>query len=181
MSITTDFVREIPADKRELFELSYTIYTDGSCKVKEGEGGWAAYIVDNKNKKYMLSGNAVNTTNNRMELTAILEAIQFVLAKLDDKSTTYATITVHCDSTYCTNTLREWIYTWVKQDFKNGESERPNTDLLRIAYKLLLICGSNLTFHWAPRNSNEQLTWCNKAANDERLKLEEARISDDEC
>ena len=57
--------------------MKYTIYTDGACSGNPGPGGWGAVIFDNENKQKNISGREENTTNNRMELTATIKALEF--------------------------------------------------------------------------------------------------------
>jgi len=167
MTETKSFLAEIPEETKRLLELKFVIYTDGSCDDK-GNGGWAAYIIDNRNRKTTLKGSAQNTTNNRMEMTAIIEAFEFVYAKFDDNVKPYVCIELYSDSTYCTNTLKEWIHAWVKTEF----AKRPNSDLLKKVYDYVFKYEKNLTITWLPRNSTEQLTLCDQIANQMRTTIQ---------
>jgi ribonuclease HI len=93
------FLVKISPEQKRLLELQYTIYTDGSCDHKN-KGGWAAVIIDNKQKKTILSGFTPSSTNNRMELTAIIEALEWVLNKYDEKTKPYVKICLYSDSRY---------------------------------------------------------------------------------
>lgn len=85
-----------------------TIYTDGGCDNMTGIGGWAFAV----SKKYYWSGSCSGTTNNRMELTAIIEAIKTVRAKNKD-----ILIKIVSDSQYCVKGFSEWMHKWVKKDW----------------------------------------------------------------
>lgn len=166
--MSVNFLCEVPDEKRELLELTYNIYTDGSCTnvsdTDRKEGGWAAIIIDNKYKQTILQGHAKPTTNNRMELTAILEALKVIDNKLDTLTRQYATINLYTDSTYCTNTIREWIFIWEQEHFEN----RPNADLLRELIPLLKSLHKNLNVNWIPRNSCDAITQADRIANEQR-------------
>ena len=90
------------------FKMKYKIYTDGACSGNPGPGGWAAIIISDNEIKETFFGSEKNTTNNQMELTAPIKAIQ----KFKKKSE----ILIFTDSTY----VRDGITTWVKKWEKNG-------------------------------------------------------------
>ena len=96
-----------------------TIYTDGACSGNPGKGGWAAVIIEDKNEK-TISGSEPLTTNNRMELSAVINALKEVgSAKLD----------IYTDSKYVKNGIESWIKNWkingwmtaAKQPVKNKD------------------------------------------------------------
>ena len=105
-----------------------TIYTDGSCLTNPGSGGWAAIINEN-NKKKIISGNEKNTTNNRMELLAPINALREI--KSGPK------IKIYTDSQYVKNGITEWINTWLSNDWKTSKKEDvKNKDLWIELYNL---------------------------------------------
>ncbi len=105
-----------------------TIYTDGSCLKNPGSGGWAAIIHENNNKK-IISGNEKNTTNNRMELLAPINALREI--KSGPK------IKIYTDSQYVKNGITEWINTWLNNDWKTSKKEDvKNKDLWIELYNL---------------------------------------------
>ncbi len=105
-----------------------TIYTDGSCLTNPGSGGWAAIINEN-NKKKIISGNEKNTTNNRMELLAPINALKRI--KSGPK------IKIYTDSQYVKNGITEWINTWLSNDWKTSKKEDvKNKDLWIELYNL---------------------------------------------
>ena len=84
------------------------IYTDGACSGNPGPGGWGFVIIDGENTK-SFSGSEDATTNNRMELTAALKAIESVDIN--------ESIMLHTDSTYVQKGITEWIINWKKKNW----------------------------------------------------------------
>ena len=103
------------------------VYTDGSClKNPNGPGGWAFLIIDNKyNRIWELSGGELSTTNNRMELEAVILSLTFLSQYTD-------LITIFTDSKYVINGITTWVYNWIRKDWKNVK----NTDLWKRLYKV---------------------------------------------
>ena len=105
-----------------------TIYTDGSCLTNPGNGGWAAIINENNEKK-IISGNEKNTTNNRMELLAPINALRAIKAG--------SKIKIYTDSQYLKNGITEWINTWLNNNWKTSKKENvKNKDLWIELYNL---------------------------------------------
>ena len=104
------------------------IYTDGSCLENPGNGGWAAIIINNgKIKK--ISGSEKNTTNNRMELIATINALKNLDAKYE--------IEIYTDSKYVKLGITEWINNWVKNNWQTSKKEDvKNKDLWLDLYNL---------------------------------------------
>jgi len=90
------------------------IYTDGGCSGNPGPGGWA-YVVQMGNELVRSSGGKVNTTNNQMELQAVIEALRFVNSQLDDKK---EPVVLHTDSQYVRQGITNWIHKWLKNNWK---------------------------------------------------------------
>ena len=84
------------------------IYTDGACSGNPGPGGWGFVIIDGENTK-SFSGSEDPTTNNRMELTAAIKAIESVDIGVS--------IILHTDSTYVQRGITEWIVNWKKNNW----------------------------------------------------------------
>ena len=104
------------------------IYTDGSCSENPGNGGWAAIINMNGNIK-KISGSEKNTTNNRMELIATINALKSINS--DEE------IRIYTDSQYVKLGITEWINTWVKNNWKTSKKEEvKNKDLWTELYNL---------------------------------------------
>ena len=97
------------------------IYTDGACKGNPGRGGWGAILAVDGKEREMFGGEAV-TTNNRMELTAVIEA----LAAL----TRPCRVIVHTDSQYVQKGITEWINGWKARGWRTAAKEPvKNVDL----------------------------------------------------
>ena len=97
------------------------IYTDGACKGNPGPGGWGALLVaDGKQKE--LFGGELNTTNNRMELTAIIEALAALNRPCE--------VVLHTDSQYVLKGITEWIEGWKARGWKTAaKAPVKNVDL----------------------------------------------------
>jgi|TARA_B110000196_G_C21080460_1_gene632205 ribonuclease HI len=97
------------------------IYSDGACKGNPGPGGWGALIIEGDNKNEIFGGEA-NTTNNRMEILAVIMALKAI--------NTISEITVFTDSTYVQKGISEWIDKWKINGWKtSNKKEVKNKDL----------------------------------------------------
>lgn len=115
-----------------------TIYTDGACSGNPGPGGWGSILMINDNKKE-ISGGSPDTTNNIMELTAVIEALK--LLKRPCK------VDLYSDSAYVVNAfLQKWIYGWIKKNWKTASNEPvKNKELWQELYSLTKV--HDVTFH----------------------------------
>ena len=106
-----------------------TIYTDGACSGNPGPGGWAAVLISNDLKKE-ISGGDKNTTNNIMELTAIIEGLKALKFECE--------VEIYSDSSYCVNAFNQgWIYNWMKKGWKTASGDEvKNQDLWQELYDL---------------------------------------------
>jgi|TARA_B100001758_G_scaffold245536_1_gene258722 ribonuclease HI len=100
------------------------IYTDGACRGNPGKGGWGAWLVYNKTEKE-LYGFSADTTNNIMELTAVIEALKSLKRKCP--------IIITTDSTYVKNGINDWIYSWKKNNWKTANKKSVKNKELWIA------------------------------------------------
>ena len=91
------------------------IYTDGACSGNPGIGGWGAVIIDNTNKPIFLNGGEDNTTNNRMELSAAINAINYCKNKKD--------LEIFTDSKYVKDGISSWIIKWKKNGWKTSSKQ----------------------------------------------------------
>ena len=94
--------------------MKIKIYTDGACSGNPGKGGWGALIQENDNEK-KLSGSELNTTNNRMELTAVIRALEHY----DEAKE----IEVFTDSKYVMQGITEWIKNWKTNHWKTSQKK----------------------------------------------------------
>lgn len=97
------------------------IWTDGACEPNPGAGGWGYRIEHADGRVVEEFGGEKFTTNNRMEMTAILQALR-TLAPC-------AEATVYSDSQYCVNGLTVWSIGWAKRDWRKKGEDMPNRDL----------------------------------------------------
>ena len=123
------------------------IYTDGSCLSNPGNGGWAAIInINGEIKK--ISGNEKNTTNNRMELMAPINALKNINSK--------DPIEIFTDSKYVKNGITEWINTWVLNNWKTSKKENvKNKDLWLELHKLNQ--SLNIKWNWVKAHAGDSL------------------------
>jgi len=90
------------------------IYTDGGCHGNPGPGGWA-YVIATDGSRVEGFGGAPQTTNNKMELEAVIQALRVVASD----SSAPRVVTVHTDSQYVRNGITTWIKTWMSQPRRN--------------------------------------------------------------
>ena len=123
------------------------IYTDGSCLSNPGNGGWAAIInINGEIKK--ISGNEKNTTNNRMELMATINALKNINSK--------DLIEIFTDSKYVKNGITGWVNTWVLNNWKTSKKKDvKNKDLWIELYKLNQ--SLNVKWNWVKAHAGDTL------------------------
>jgi len=112
---------------RKNYHCSVEIFSDGSCLKNPGCGGWAALLKINRDGKLeekILRGNEKQTTNNRMELTAALKALEFVNDFHPQIKTSIKT-----DSKYLTNGITKWISKWKVNGWKSSTGLVKNQEL----------------------------------------------------
>lgn len=109
-----------------------TIYTDGACSGNPGPGGWGCVLLYKESRKEM-SGGSKNTTNNIMEVTAVIEALKTL--KFPCK------VNLHSDSAYVVNCFNQgWIYNWQKNGWRTANKEPvKNKELWQELYNLTKI------------------------------------------
>ncbi len=118
-----------------------TIYTDGGCSGNPGPGGWGVVVIYN-NQARELSGGEKNTTNNRMELTAAINALSVVKNTPEFKN---LPVTVNTDSQYVKNGITVWIKNWKLKNWRTADKKpRKNQDL----WILLDELNSSLNVKW---------------------------------
>ena len=105
------------------------IYTDGACSGNPGPGGWGAILMY-KGAKKEISGGMKNTTNNIMEITAVVEALKCLKVESD--------VQVYSDSAYTVNAFKKgWIYNWMKNGWRTANKEPvKNKELWQELYAL---------------------------------------------
>ena len=123
------------------------IYTDGSCLENPGNGGWAA-IINNDGNIEKISGNEKNTTNNRMELLATINALKQIESNKQIK--------IFTDSQYVKLGITEWINKWIKNNWQTSKKEDvKNKDLWLKLYNLNN--SLNIKWNWIKAHSGNAL------------------------
>ena len=98
------------------------IYTDGACSGNPGTGGWGVVILYDKDKPILLNGGEENTTNNRMELLAAINAVVYFTERQN--------LEIFTDSKYLKDGIEKWINNWKKNDWKTvSKKSVKNKDL----------------------------------------------------
>lgn len=119
------------------------IYTDGACKGNPGPGGWGVWLRSGEHELELWGGEA-QTTNNRMELTAVIEA----LAALKRPSS----VTLHLDSEYVRNGITTWIHAWVRRGWRTADNKPvKNVDLWMKLHTLAQ--AHDVQWHWVRGHS----------------------------
>ncbi|MBS1185046.1 MAG: ribonuclease [Proteobacteria bacterium] len=90
------------------------IYSDGACKGNPGPGGWGALLVSSGHRKE-ISGGEPNTTNNRMEMTAVIRALESLKRP--------STVEVHTDSQYVQKGISEWMSGWKRRNWHTADGK----------------------------------------------------------
>jgi ribonuclease HI len=97
------------------------IYTDGACKGNPGPGGWGAWLRSGEHERELWGGEA-QTTNNRMELTAVIESLAALKAP--------SRVILHLDSEYVRNGITSWIHNWKRRGWRTASNQAvKNVDL----------------------------------------------------
>lgn len=120
-----------------------SIYTDGACRGNPGPGGWGAILRYGQQEK-MLSGSVNNTTNNRMELTAAIEALKALKERCQ--------VDIYTDSQYLQKGIKDWINAWKARNWRRADrAPVKNADLWReldsVASK------HDINWHWVRGHS----------------------------
>ena len=148
----------------------FIIYTDGACSGNPGPGGWAFVAVESSGTctKVESSGSELNTTNNRMELTAVINGISFI------KAIAYSSMLILTDSKYIVDAVNQgWLNSWVSKNWKKSDGKSVlNQDLWSKLLELMSIY--NVSFQWVKGHAgipeNER---CDELARKEIKKLRE--------
>jgi ribonuclease HI len=116
------------------------IYTDGACRGNPGPGGWGALLILGGHEKE-LSGAEALTTNNRMELTAVIRALEALKRP--------ASARIYTDSQYVRRGITEWLRAWKARDWRTADRKPvKNQDLWERLDELS--AGHRLEWHWVP-------------------------------
>ena len=126
------------------------IWTDGSCLGNPGPGGWA-FIATNGKDVAERSGGEKETTNNRMELTAVIKALS--AAKKHDA------LEIHTDSQYVKNGMEKWVRQWKNNNWKNAEKKPvKNKELWQQLDELAQT--KKITWVWVKGHAGQEMNEC---------------------
>ena len=124
-----------------------TIYTDGACSGNPGPGGWAALLIFKGREKELSGGEAV-TTNNRMELTAAIKALETLSRP--------CAVDLYTDSQYVRQGVTEWIHGWKARGWKTADKKPvKNEDLWRALDEARN--RHDVQFHWVRGHADDPL------------------------
>lgn len=139
------------------------IYTDGACSGNPGPGGWGAVLLYGDHVKEM-SGGEPETTNNRMELKAVISALE-ALKEICE-------VELYSDSQYIVNAINlGWLYAWQKKGWKRKGGELKNPDLWQKL--VILLQKHDVTFIWVKGHAeNEYNNRCDELAVAESRKFQ---------
>lgn len=143
----------------------FVIYTDGACLGNPGEGGWAGIIYDSKeNHKRIVAGSEQYTTNNRMELLAVIESLKSISFNTNVK--------IYSDSKYVLEGITKWIHNWKKNYWMSSNKKQiKNIDL----WKQLddLVERFDISWEWVKGHSDDK----NNNEVDELARLEAQKLT----
>ena len=122
------------------------LYTDGACKGNPGPGGWGVVIIKNGKPVDEIYGGELNTTNNRMELLAVIHGLNKI-AEVD-------TVRVNTDSMYVKNGITSWISKWVENGWKTASKKDVANKDLWIKLKSI-VENRDGTWNWVRRHSGD--------------------------
>jgi len=116
------------------------IFTDGACKGNPGPGGWGALLQSSGAKKELFGGE-LNTTNNRMEMTAVIEALSALKRPCK--------VILHVDSQYVLKGMTEWLPGWRARNWQTAaKAPVKNVDLWQRLEALVNQAGHQIEWHW---------------------------------
>lgn len=122
------------------------VYTDGSCLGNPGPGGWACVVIES-GKVSQFSGGAVNTTNNRMELMAVINALTYLKEP--------SSVTLYSDSQYVIRAFKEgWLEKWQRNGWNNTTGEVKNKDLWKLLY--ILAGKHEIEWNWVKGHAGDK-------------------------
>ena len=123
------------------------IYTDGACKGNPGPGGWGAVLRSGKSEKELFGGE-LDTTNNKMELLAVIEALSALKRPCE--------VALYLDSQYVRKGITEWIHGWKKKNWRTaGGDPVKNVDLWKRLDELVANAGHQIEWHWVKGHAGD--------------------------
>jgi ribonuclease HI len=145
------------------------IYADGACRGNPGPGGWAAVLSSGAHER-AISGAEPMTTNNRMELTAVIEALRALKRRV--------AVRVYSDSQYVRRGITEWLPAWKARGWRTADRKPVKNQDLWLQLEELA-SGHDIQWHWVPGHAgipgNERVDQLANAAIDALLAVDSAR------
>ncbi len=124
-----------------------TLYTDGACKGNPGPGGWGALLISGATEKEIFGGE-LNTTNNRMEMTAVIEGLQALKKPCQ--------ITLYLDSQYVRQGITEWIHGWKARGWRTATKQPvKNVDLWQRLDAVVGSSGHQIDWRWVKGHAGD--------------------------
>jgi ribonuclease HI len=124
-----------------------TIYTDGACKGNPGPGGWGALLSSNGTEKELFGGER-NTTNNRMEMMAVIQALEALKRP--------CTVHLYLDSKYVLQGITEWIHGWKARGWKTASREPvKNVELWQRLDAIVSTGGHQIDWRWVKGHAGD--------------------------
>jgi ribonuclease HI len=128
-------------------EQTINVWTDGSCYPNPGKGGWAWLTMDGKQG----TGFEVNSTNNRMEIMAMIKAVECLAIDHGVKS-----FRIHTDSQFLINGATNWVLKWVENNWKTKKKEPVKNQLLWM--RVYELCNQyDIEFKWVKGHSTDKM------------------------
>ena len=128
-------------------QQSVVIYTDGACKGNPGPGGWGALLINGDTQKEMFGGE-LGTTNNRMEMTAVIEALAALKKPCD--------VTLYLDSEYVRKGITEWIHGWKARGWRTAaKAPVKNVDLWQKLDALVASSDHRIDWRWVKGHAGD--------------------------
>jgi len=126
---------------------SIEIYTDGACKGNPGPGGWGVLLKSGTTEKELYGGERL-TTNNRMELMAVIQALQALKRP--------CAVTLHVDSQYVLKGMTEWLAGWKAKGWRTSTKQPvKNVELWQQLDKLVAEGGHQIEWRWVKGHSGD--------------------------
>ena len=121
------------------------IYTDGACKGNPGPGGWGAWLRWGAHEKELFGGDP-STTNNRMELTAVIESLALLKRRTP--------VAIYTDSSYVKDGITSWIHGWKKRGWRTADNKPVKN--IELWQRLDALVGSHdVQWHWVKGHSGD--------------------------
>jgi len=125
------------------------IFTDGASRGNPGPGGWGSIVVVDKKEVIELGGREEHTTNNRMELTAAIEALCFISSTYNLTPETTYNLVIYTDSSYVLQGITKWVFGWKKKKWMTAQEKNVlNRDLWEKLSSLVDGIGKKMKVTW---------------------------------